>query len=88
MERSASRPGRAIALGKGHPVTIVQEAGRALKSVWTQKLEEESFRLCRGSNLDRSVVQSLARHYTDWATRLPTNVTTDFKYSKHYVNKC
>jgi hypothetical protein len=24
---------------------------------------------CRGSNLDRPVVQSVARHYTDWATR-------------------
>jgi hypothetical protein len=24
----------------------------------------------RGSNLDRPVVQSVARHYTDWATRL------------------
>jgi hypothetical protein len=26
--------------------------------------------LCRVSNLDRPVVQPLARHYTDWATRL------------------
>jgi hypothetical protein len=26
--------------------------------------------LCRGSNLDRPVVQPVARHYTDWATRL------------------
>jgi hypothetical protein len=25
---------------------------------------------CRGSNLDRPVVQPVARHYTDWATRL------------------
>jgi hypothetical protein len=25
---------------------------------------------CRGSNLDRPVVQSVVRHYTDWATRL------------------
>jgi hypothetical protein len=24
---------------------------------------------CRGSNLDRPVVQPVARHYTDWATR-------------------
>jgi hypothetical protein len=31
--------------------------------------------LCRGSNLDRPVVQSVARHYTDWPTRLqPTCV--------------
>jgi hypothetical protein len=26
--------------------------------------------LCRGSNLDRPVVQTVARHYTDWATWL------------------
>jgi hypothetical protein len=25
---------------------------------------------CRGSNLDRLVVQPVARHYTDWATRI------------------
>jgi hypothetical protein len=33
--------------------------------VWTQMLMEKSFRLCRGSKLDRSVVQSVVRHYTD-----------------------
>jgi hypothetical protein len=33
--------------------------------------EEKSFRLCRGSNLDRPVVHSVVRHYTDWATLLP-----------------
>jgi hypothetical protein len=27
--------------------------------------------LCRGSNLDRPVVQSTARHYTDWAAPAP-----------------
>jgi hypothetical protein len=27
--------------------------------------------LCQGSNLDRPVVQSVARHYTDWATPAP-----------------
>jgi hypothetical protein len=32
---------------------------------WTQRLEEKSFRLCRGSNLDRPVVQPVARHCTD-----------------------
>jgi hypothetical protein len=59
--------------GKGPPVPIVQEAGWAPEPVWTQRLEEKSFRLCRGSNLDRSVVQSVARHYNDWTTRLPKN---------------
>jgi hypothetical protein len=56
--------------GKGPPVPIVQEDGWAPEPDWTQKLEEKSFRLCRGSNLDRQVVQPVARHYTDWATRL------------------
>jgi hypothetical protein len=32
--------------------------------VWTQGLEEKSFSLCRGSNLDRPVVQSDVRHFT------------------------
>jgi hypothetical protein len=40
-ERSASRPGRALAPGKGPPVPIVQEAGWAPERVWTQRLEEK-----------------------------------------------
>jgi hypothetical protein len=32
-----------------------------------QRLEEKSFRLCRGSNPDRPVVQPVVRHYTAWA---------------------
>jgi hypothetical protein len=39
-------------------------------SRWTQRLQEKSFCLCRGSNLNRPAVQLIARHYTDWATRL------------------
>jgi hypothetical protein len=67
-------PGRALAPGKGPPVPIAQEAEWASEPVWTQRLEEKSSRLCRVSNLDCSVVQSLARlarHYTDWATPAP-----------------
>jgi hypothetical protein len=59
-EWSALRPGRALP-----PGPIVQEAGWAPEPVWIQGLEEKSFRLCWGSNLDRSVVQPVARHYTD-----------------------
>jgi hypothetical protein len=66
----ASRPGRTLAPGKGPPVPIVQEAGCAPEPVWTQRLEEKSFRLCRGSKLDRPVVQPVARQCTDSATRL------------------
>jgi len=64
-EWSAARPGRALAPGKGPPVPIVQEAGWASEPVWTQRLEEKSFRICRGSNLDRTVVQPVARHYAE-----------------------
>jgi hypothetical protein len=67
-EWSASRPGRALAPGKGTPVPIVQEAGWAPEPVWTQRLEEKSFRLCRELKLVRPVVQPVARHYTDCAT--------------------
>jgi hypothetical protein len=38
---SASRPGRALPLGKGPPVSIVQEAGCAPEPVWTQRLQEK-----------------------------------------------
>jgi hypothetical protein len=63
-------PAALLPPGKGPPVPIAQEAEWAPESVWTQRLEEKFFRLCRGSNVDRPVVQPVARHYTDWATRL------------------
>jgi hypothetical protein len=52
---SASRPGRALPRGKGPPVRYVQEAGWAPEPVWTHRLQEKSFRLCRGSNPVRPV---------------------------------
>jgi hypothetical protein len=64
-EWSASCTGRALAPGKGPPVPTGQEAGWAPEPVWTQRLEEKSFRLYRGSNLDCPVAQPVARHYTD-----------------------
>jgi hypothetical protein len=42
-EWSESRLGRALPPGKGPPVPIVQEAGRAPEPVWTQRLEEKSY---------------------------------------------
>jgi hypothetical protein len=39
----ASRPGRALPLGKGPPVSIGQEAGWAPEPVWTQRTEEKSY---------------------------------------------
>jgi hypothetical protein len=51
--------------GKDLPVPIGQEAGWAPQPVWTQRLEEKSSYLCRGSNIDRPVVQSVVRQYTE-----------------------
>jgi hypothetical protein len=47
-----------------------------------KRLEEKSSRLCRGSNLDRRVVQPVARHYTDWATQ-----THRLFHWLHYINR-
>jgi hypothetical protein len=66
-EWSASRPGRALPPGKGSRYQQYSGLGGPPEPVWTQRLEEESFRLCQRPNL-RPVVQSVARHYTDWAT--------------------
>jgi hypothetical protein len=66
-EWAMSRPGCALALGKRPLVPIVEEAGWASESIWTQRLEEKFFCLCRGWNLNRPVVQPVARHYTVWA---------------------
>jgi hypothetical protein len=77
---SASRSCRALTPGTGLAVPIVQEAGWAPEPVWTQGLEEKSFRLCRGPNLDLPVVQPVARHYTDCATRLTTSHCIKTKY--------
>jgi hypothetical protein len=76
-EWAASRPGRALPPRKGPPIPIVQEAGCVPKPVWKQRIEETSSCLCRGLNLDRPVVQPVARHYTDWATPAHT-----------YIDKC
>jgi hypothetical protein len=83
-EWSASRPGRALPPGKGPRVPIGEEAGWAPEPVWTQRIEEQSFRLCRGSNLDRPVVQPVVRHYTAWTNPAPPN---DNSLNKMYQNE-
>jgi hypothetical protein len=55
----------ALYSGKGPPLAIVQQAGWSPEPVWTKRLEEKSFGLCQESNLDRPVVQSVVRHFTD-----------------------
>jgi hypothetical protein len=57
-------PAALLPPGKGPPVPIVREAGWAPEPVWTQRLEEKILFPCRGSNLDRLVVQPVVRHYT------------------------
>jgi hypothetical protein len=71
--------------GKDPPVPIGQEAGWAPEPVWTQRLEEKSFRLCLGSKLDRPVVQPVARHYNDGATRHTSNVILISNDNKYFV---
>jgi hypothetical protein len=84
-EWSVSHPGHTLALGKGPPVPIGQEAGWAPELVWTQRLEEKSFRLCRGSNPNRLVVQPEDRHYTDCANPAPTTCYIMSNFEKNYV---
>jgi hypothetical protein len=55
-ERSASRPGRVLPLGKGPPVPIVQEAGWAPERVWSQRPGAlKVLCLCWGLNSGRLV---------------------------------
>jgi hypothetical protein len=64
-EWSVSRPGRVLTLGKGPSLPTVQEAGWAPEPVWTTGYRKNPFASAGGSNLDRPVVQPVARHYTD-----------------------
>jgi hypothetical protein len=67
-EWSASRRDHALPPGKGPPVPIGQEAGWVLEPVWMQRIQEKS----SASVGDRTpVIQSIASHYTDWATLDP-----------------
>jgi hypothetical protein len=65
-EWSALRPGRALP-----PVPIVQRDGLAPDLVWTHEVRGKFPCLCRGSNLDRPVVQSIARTILTELPRLP-----------------
>jgi hypothetical protein len=50
--------------------------------VWTQRLEEKSFRLCRESNLHRPVVKSVARHYNELPGPLKNGVWEEFSWPR------
>jgi hypothetical protein len=62
---------------KGPTGPIVQETGWAPEPFRTQTLKEKCSCLCLGSNLDRPVVQSVARHYS-LLTKLPRLLLTVF----------
>jgi hypothetical protein len=65
-EWSASRPGRVLAPGKGPPPSTHCTGGWVgLRAGLGTEVRGNIFRLCRGSNLDRPVVQFVARHCTD-----------------------
>jgi hypothetical protein len=57
----------ALPPGKGPPVPIGQEAGRAPEPVWTTWRREYSWPY-RDWNSDPSVIQPVASRYTDYAT--------------------
>jgi hypothetical protein len=80
-EWSESLPGRALAQGNGPPVPTVQEAGLASEPVWTQTLQEQFFRLCRGSNLHHQLAQPLVRLYTEIPGLLQTRLQGAISYS-------
>jgi hypothetical protein len=89
-EWSASRPGCASPPGKGPPVPIVQEAGRAPEPIWTQTLEEKSFHLCRVLNLDhprRQPSKCAVQRIPKLTYRAPSVLPTDLKYAANMIGK-
>jgi hypothetical protein len=68
-----SRPGRALAPGKGPTVPTVQEAGRAAEPVWTQRLEAKSFRPAGDRN---SIARSSSPLPDTVLTELPGSLYT------------
>jgi hypothetical protein len=64
-EWSASRPGRALPPGERTPGTHCTGGWVGPRAGLDTEVRGKISCLCRGSNLDRSVVQSVARHYTD-----------------------
>jgi hypothetical protein len=62
-------PAALLRPGKGPPVPIVKEAGRAPDL--DTEVRGKILCRCRGSNPDRPVVQPVVRHYTAWANPAP-----------------
>jgi hypothetical protein len=74
--------GQRHAPGKGPPVPIVQEAGRGPEPVWTQRLEEKSF---APAGEWTPVIQSVVRHYIDWAIPAPMQNNKTLKSKEQNV---
>jgi hypothetical protein len=53
------------ARGKDRRYTLYRRLGGSQSRSGHRVYRKKFFHLCRESNLDRSVVQSVARHYTD-----------------------
>jgi hypothetical protein len=69
-ERSASRPGRTLDSAKGPPCTHWTGGWLGLRTGLDTEARGKILCLCRGSNLDRLVIQSVLRHHTDWVHRM------------------
>jgi hypothetical protein len=69
-ECSASRSGLRFSPGERTPCTHCTGRWEGHRAGLVKEVRGKFFRLCRRSNIDRLVFQHLARHCTDWATRL------------------
>jgi hypothetical protein len=67
-EWSASRPGRFLPPGKDPPVSHCTRGWVCPRAGLNIEVRGKSSLPPMESNLDRPVVQSVVRHYTDWAT--------------------
>jgi hypothetical protein len=86
-EWSASRPGCGLAPGKGPPGAHCTGGWVGPRAGLGTEAKGKSFRFCRGSNLDRPVVQPVARHCTDCATRFPF-LGLDILRNKYHFQRC
>jgi hypothetical protein len=87
-EWSASRPGRALSLGKDpSPGTHCIGGWVSPRAGLDTEVRGKIPCLCPGSNLDLPLVQSVGRHYTAWATPAHGLSYTDIKTSKTEVGR-
>jgi hypothetical protein len=84
MSGQSHAPAALYPRGKDPRYPFVQEAGWAPVPVWTQRLQEKSFASAGDRNL---VIQSVVRHFADWATPAPYMIRYFIMYIKA-GNKC